>query len=107
MCQCINIEIGSYDNQVELSPPRWSSKDKICVDRCLSDEIQRLWGFGVQTTGCCCGHNKNDGFIGVVDSDIWKMKSLGYKVHFNPMRPKDEDSFTPLMYNQWDRINRK
>lgn len=92
-CDCKNIEIGSYDNQVMLVPPSWSSKEWICVDKCLSQEIQVLWNMGIITTGCCCGHNKLESFIGVKDEFIPKMKRLGYKVHFNPGRPNDEDSF--------------
>jgi hypothetical protein len=34
-------------------------------------------------------------YIGVSVKDIPKMKKMGYKVAFNPMRPKDEDSFVP------------
>lgn len=95
MCNCKNIEIGSYDNQVELKAPEWSSKDTICVDTCLKDEILELWSIGIRTTGCCCGHNKIEGFIGVFDEDIPKMKELGYQVQYNSCRPKDEDSFKP------------
>ena len=85
----------SFANQVELKAPAWSSKDTICVDTCLKDEILFLWGIGIRTTGCCCGHNKVEGFIGVFDEDIHKMKELGYKVQFNSCRPIDEDSFEP------------
>jgi len=50
---------------------------------------------GITTTGCCCGHNKLYGFIGVVDEDIEEMIGLGYEVAFNPSRPNDKDSFLP------------
>ena len=93
MCNCKNIEIGSYDNQVKLKAPGWSSREFICVDKCLENEIKSLWSLGIITTGCCCGHNRLEGYIGVVDEDITKMKELGYKVEYNPCRPGDEDSF--------------
>lgn len=96
MCDCIDIEIGSYDNQVELTPPPFTHGTKtICVDSCLATEIIKLWEAGVMTTGCCCGHNKLPPYIGVIESDIPKMKQMGYEVQFNPMRPGDEDGFKP------------
>jgi len=103
MCKCINIEIGSYDNQVEVMPlPHMSAykakvggADTICLDRCIAEEIKYLWSLGITTTGCCCGHNKEIGYIGVIEKDIRKMKRLGYRVILNPIRPNDEDSFIP------------
>ena len=53
--------------------------DGISVDDCLSNEIQALWGMGVRTTGCCCGHGKTSGSIGVEKVDIPTMIKLGYK----------------------------
>lgn len=105
MCNCINVEFGSYDNQVELPRPvhmpSTSGVDTICVDKCLKDEILYLWSLGITTTGCCCGHNRGEQypFIGVAFTDIQKMKELGYKVQPNPCRPEDEDSFVPKSIN--------
>ncbi len=102
MCDCINVRIGSYDNQVILDKPIWSSKEKgICVDRCLESEIKELWDKGIITTGCCCGHNVKPelAYIGVENEFIEKMKSMGYEVAYNPSRPNDEDSFTPKTLN--------
>ena len=93
MCQCVNVEFGSYDNQVMLNAPSWSSYEFICVDKCLEEEVRRLWVLGIKTTGCCCGHNKLDSYIGVWDEDIPKMKEIGYSVAYNPCRPTDQDSF--------------
>ena len=95
MCDCVNVEMGSYGNQVTLKAPSWSGKDTICVDVCLKDEVLDLWRRGIKTTGCCCGHNKAPPYIGVYDDDIQKMKGMGYWVHFNPCRPGDEDAFIP------------
>ena len=66
-----------------------------CLDRCIAEEVMRLWMKGITTTGCCCGHNTTAPFIGVIDSDIEKMKLLGYEVAPNESRPGDEDSFYP------------
>jgi len=106
MCNCKNIKIGSYDNQICVEIPSHMNnlkqqriknglKPKICIDTCLLKEIQYLWSLGIRTTGCCCGHNILDGYIGVYFEDILKMKQLGYKVKFNNCRPSDEDSFYP------------
>jgi GMP synthase-like glutamine amidotransferase len=105
MCKCKNVKIGSYDNQFVISDlPDHMIKYKslhggninsICIDRCLEQEIRYLWSQGITTTGCCCGHNKLAGYIGVIFKDIPKMKELGYIVRINEMRPCDEDSFYP------------
>lgn len=99
-CQCIDVYVGSYESQVELPrpshmPARGVESPTICVDKCLEEEIKYLWSMKITTTGCCCGHNKVYGFIGVLDKDIPRMKEIGYKVALNPIRPDDEDSFRP------------
>lgn len=103
MCKCINIEIGSYGNQVELPAPKhlieWAEKvnfslggdrKTVCIDKCLEKEIKALWSEGITTTGCCCGHNKVGPYIGVIEKDVSWMKSRGYKVSHN------ENSFIPM-----------
>lgn len=68
--------VQSYGCQEMLS-------SKVCVDRCLSQEIKFLWSKGIKTIGCCCGHHinspRNSGYIQVKDDCVEKMKSLGYK----------------------------
>lgn len=106
MCNCKNIKIGSYDNQIMLPIPKHMKEYKnnrieagltpfICIDKCLEKEIEYLWDLGIKTTGCCCGHNVHKGFIGVYNEDIENMKELGYEVQYNFSRPKDQDSFKP------------
>ena len=98
-CECEGVQIGSYDNQVMLLRPKhMPGENPICVDRCLSGEIQEIWSYDITTTGCCCGHNiiPEKSFIGVAFEDIPKMKKLGYEVLFNSVRPNDEDSFKPV-----------
>ena len=99
VCLCKNVEVGSYHNQVELPAPdfmksylkaRGQNTDTICVDTCLSFEIQNLWYWGITTTGCCCGHNKVPPYIGVIESDILRMRSFRYKSHQGK-----NDSFYP------------
>jgi len=95
MCNCVDVDIGSYDNQICLNAPEHMNYKFLCIDKCLIDEIKYLWSLGIKTTGCCCGHNKIEGFIGVEFDDIPKMKALGYIVRRNEIRPNDEDSFYP------------
>ena len=76
-CNCKNIEIGSYKNQVILQ--NWWNGNTVCVDRCLKNEILKLWKVKILTTGCCCGHNKGVPYINTIEEDHGKMKALGYE----------------------------
>jgi len=98
MCECVNVAMGSYANQVILRLPEHMQGGRhthVGIDRCIAREVVALWRRGITTTGCCCGHNKVPGYIGVAEQDIPRMKALGYHVHPNPCRPGDEDSFSP------------
>ena len=105
MCKCENVKIGSYDNQIEIEIPnnieiRYNNpeneiRENVSIDKCLVDEIKQLWSMKIITTGCCCGHNIQGGYIGVKDEYIPKMLELGYKVRYNECRPNDRDSFIP------------
>ena len=106
MCNCKNIEIGSYGNQVILDVPihmyplydcegNIKINQNISIDKCLVNEIKYLWYNDIFTIGCCCGHNKQDGYIQVVDEDVQKMKNLGYKVKYNNIYPNSENCFIP------------
>lgn len=95
-CQCVSVEVGSYDNQIWVhSPDHMQKENGYCLDRCVAEEVMQLWMKGITTTGCCCGHNKKEPFIGVIDADIPRMKLMGYEVAPNKNRPMDEDSFYP------------
>lgn len=94
-CNCIDIEIQSYDRQILLHPPNHMYKNNgYCIDLCISQEISFLWMKGIITTGCCCGHNKVYGYIGVKKEFITEMLELGYKQinnmddHFYPKYDK-------------------
>lgn len=104
-CKCVDVQVGSYDNQVTVripttvelryNTPERPGRETVCLDICIANEVMDLWAEGIATTGCCCGHNRTIGYIGVIDADIPKMKALGYRVIFNPGQPHDEDSFLP------------
>lgn len=105
MCKCEDIEIGACDNQVILVVPQnikikynntlGTLRTTVNIDKCLAEEIKYLWKLGVITTGCCCGHNRNEGYIGVEDKFIPTMLRMGYEIKFNKCRPNDKDSFVP------------
>lgn len=109
--QCRDIGFGTYDCAYNIMPPYYSYEEcgdvrYIAVDKCLLPEILSLWEMGIRTTGCCCGHDKLEPFIGVIDEDIPRMKALGYKVQYNQYRPGAEDSFCPktqLVYGDADK----
>lgn len=97
MCDCVGVEIGSYANAVALMPPPelGFTRVPITVDRCLAEEVEHLWSLGIRTTGNCCGHNQQPGYIGVADESVPAMKALGYVVLPNPMCPGSENHFHP------------
>ena len=111
MCNCVNVKMGSYDNQIVFLRPKHmigrtegTTSNTICIDKCIAEEIRYLWSLKVRTTGCCCGHNKQGGYIGVIDKDIEIMKKLGYKVHFNKNNLNDESNFIPKTHTRQARI---
>lgn len=102
-CNCKSVEVGSYDNQVEIKdlPPHMAlyknkegGANSICIDKCIDEEVKYLWSLGITTTGCCCGHNKVNPYIGVLDEDFLRMKELGYVALTD-----NESSFSPLNNN--------
>lgn len=96
-CNCKNIEVGSYSNQMWVHAPAHMSKvNGYCLDRCIAEEVMILWQLGITTTGCCCGHGKAPPFIGVYLADTDRMKAMGYLVIPNNCRPGDDDSFMPM-----------
>lgn len=81
-----------------LDPDRY--KEFITIDACLAEEIQKLWSLGIKTTGCCCGHGRVLGYIGVTNDCIEKMYELGYQNYIFPDEYEwggadRQDSFIP------------
>lgn len=79
-------------------------KEQVTVDACLAEEIKDLWNKGVVTCGCCCGHGRSLGWIGVDDSSIPIMESLGYEHYiyeeeFGGVERKD--GFIPKSYKHF------
>lgn len=66
----------------------------VCIDICICQEIAELWNSGIPTYESCCGHNKKEGYIMVLEKDIDKMKKLGYKEH--KMKDGRKNFFIPI-----------
>lgn len=114
--KCSDIGFGTYDCAYNImlpylvhdpcEPDAPPQPKTVCIDKCLLPEVVSLWEKDIRTAGCCCGHAKQPPFIAVMDSEIPKMKALGYKVSFNDCRPGDEDSFIPktkIVYGDADK----
>jgi len=95
--KCTEVEFGTFQCAYCIDLPYLvdGRRKNVAIDKCLLPEVLKLWEQGIKTTGCCCGHGREEPYIGVDFGDIEKMKSLGYRVQYNPSRPDDEDSFFP------------
>jgi hypothetical protein len=79
----------TYARQTVLELPPWSFAKKhrlqkgyeptVCVDNCIVDAIDQLWDRGIETTGCCCGHNFERAWVNVHPDDYIAMFELGYE----------------------------
>lgn len=49
MCNCKNVELGSFDKQIEIYHQALGRK--IWVDTCIAEEVIELLSNGVKTTG--------------------------------------------------------
>ena len=55
-CVCVDVEMGSYDNVVEMFNP-FTSKNTM-VDVCVATPIAWLWSNDFPTLASCCGLGK-------------------------------------------------
>lgn len=88
-------EFITYNNE----PDR--HKEVVSIDICISDEIKDLWNRGIKTTGCCCGHGRELGFIEVDDKNIKDMEDLGYTHYIYDEKfggIERRDAFIPKSY---------
>lgn len=79
----------TYKRQAVLELPQWSLERKhrlqkdypptVCVDNCIVEAILILWDKGIETTGCCCGHNFERAWVNVHPDDYVVMFELGYE----------------------------
>lgn len=76
---CRYSPIGDYKCYVTIDV-NLKNETKICIDKCLKDEVSDLINNkGVEIIGCCCGHGILDAYIQVSDESVGRMIELGYK----------------------------
>ena len=92
--QQIVIKVPDYLD-IRMNAPGAEKKEYVAIDPCIAAEIIELWRKGVVTTGCCCGHNIMEPYIGVRKDCISIMKELGYSIQYNECKPDGKDSFKP------------
>lgn len=106
-CDCNNVEMGSYDNQIILG--RYPVMDEhlkelkpngISVDRCMVEHVVSLWEAGVRTNGCCCGHKKEAPYISIHEDDFEKAISLGY-VKYEFEQPEFKGRLDTITFLDW------
>jgi hypothetical protein len=77
-CNCKsynNPEKTGNVEAVELTYP-FEERGVICVDACISDDIAKIWGAGIPTLNCCCGHNLERPSIVVDDSEVERLRNF-------------------------------
>jgi len=110
MCKCVDVKYSTNANTIVLGyyPCMREYRDNrlkagllaygIGIDRCLVEEIVKLWKSEIRTLGCCCGHNKLPGTVIVNPEDIEKIRLLGYKQYIYPDDPHRDDTFLTKSY---------
>lgn len=73
---CLELPIGSRDRHRRIEE---GLSTQVAVDPCIVDQIKFLWGKGIETLGCCCGHNRIPAWVNVDKGSIHKMVEMGYK----------------------------
>lgn len=53
----------TYENQALLP----LNGKTVCIDWCIHHIVAALNAGGIETSSCCCGHEKQDGFINLKD----------------------------------------
>lgn len=64
-----------------------NNQPTVCIDGCIANAIKELWNKGIETTGCCCGHNIEPGWVSVHQAWYEDMLRLGYEQR--PVEVKD------------------
>lgn len=81
-CHCVDVEFGTYDNQVVMEHP--VSGKLVGIDTCIATEIGWLWHQEINTLNSCCGHGKIPPTVIVDKKDYGKMDDLGYEFAMAP-----------------------
>lgn len=92
-CTChptiLENEEARFAQQVVMNLPNWSAErarrekegmsPTVSIDPCIVDAVYDLWMLGIQTMGCCCGHNSMRAWVNVHPKDYSRMFELGYE----------------------------
>lgn len=91
-CKCdptiLDNERERYAAQILLELPPGNERSRrlaaglssmVCIDPCIVEVIKELWSYGIETLGCCCGHNVINGYVDVAPRYFDLMKQLKYK----------------------------
>lgn len=92
-CTCdpaiMEDEVTRFAQQIVLELPKWFEyrlwrlsqgyPPTVCVDPCIVDAVKELWLQGIETTGCCCGHNNMPAWAGITEKHFEKALKLGYR----------------------------
>lgn len=61
MCNYYSYNQDSIDKKenMDLDKILWNpfTKKEVSVDYCIAEVIKAIWDSGIDTGGCCCGHN--------------------------------------------------
>lgn len=93
MCNCspeiLNDDTARFGQMVVLDLPKWHCDyawrmmkgypPTVSVDPCIVEAIKQLWSLGIETTGCCCGHNRQRAIVNVHPRHYERMFELGYE----------------------------
>ncbi|AVX04338.1 hypothetical protein MXMO3_01813 [Maritalea myrionectae] len=63
MCNCRSYNRPELGGSMAETPVRYrdffphSQKEFVCLDTCIVEQVKAVWAAGIETGGCCCGHN--------------------------------------------------
>ena len=66
MCDCKNVGMGTFKNQVPMPIKRRVEY----IDKCIADVVAALNAANITTEASCCGHNKLNGNIILTDGRV-------------------------------------
>lgn len=72
----VELPVWSYDRKRRL---REGLTSTVCIDQCIVDAVKEIWNKGIETTGCCCGHNIMRAWVGIHPAWYEDMFRLGYE----------------------------
>lgn len=83
-CFCEDVGFQTYAHVVGMRKPFKDGWDAefVPIDVCIATEIAELWHKGIVTLNSCCGHQKARSSVITPESEVEKMKKLGYTDYY-------------------------